>query len=291
MYHGNLGASFSRVLGYDGPVVWNVRHSVHNLSQEKWATRSFIRLGARVSGSVSRIIYNSEAAAAQHEKLGYRAGRRVVVPNGFDVERFQPNPSARMRLRQSLGIGQDELLLGVVGRLHPMKNHEGWVRAFAKIVRSNAAVHCLMMGTGVDDPGGPVACAVKEAGLAHRIHFHAPTCSPEIIYPSMDLLVLPSSFGEGLSNVVGEAMACGVPAAVTDVGDSPVLVGETGFVIDGMQPGELAAGVDQAIRLGPKALADLGKRARQRVIDQYSLGAIGKMYYDVLTEALGEKKD
>jgi glycosyltransferase involved in cell wall biosynthesis len=290
MYHGNLAASFTRILGYNGPVAWNIRHSVHDLSQEKWGTRNVIRLGARASATASRIIYNSETAAAQHERLGYRCQGRVVVPNGFDVQRFAPNPSARRRLRDSMGILDNELLLGVVGRSHPMKNHVGWVRAFARLVRNNESLHCLMMGAGLDEARGPVAQAVREAELSHRVHFRPTTDSPEVIYPAMDLLVLPSAFGEGVSNVVGEAMACGVPAAVTDVGDSPVLVGETGFLIKGTQPEELAAGVEPVIQRGQGVLADLGGRARQRVIDHYSLEAIGKRYYAVLCEALDEQK-
>jgi len=286
MYHGNLAASFIRVLGYNGPVVWNIRHSVHDLRQEKWGTRNVIRLGARVSGTASRIIYNSATAAGQHERLGYRDQERIVLPNGFDVQRFKPSSSNRMRLRDSIGLRDNDVLLGVVGRSHPMKNHVGWVRAFDKLVGNNDSLHCLMMGAGLDKPGGPVAQAVREAGLSHRFHFHPPTDSPEVIYPAMDLLVLPSSFGEGLSNVVGEAMACGVPAAVTDVGDSPVLVAETGFLIEGAHPEELASGVGSAIRLGQGRLAERGRHARKRVINHYSLEAIGKRYYSVLCEAL-----
>ena len=290
MYHGNLGASFSRMLGYDGRVVWNIRHSVQCLSLEKWGTRAVIRLGARLSESASRIIYNSATAAAQHERLGYGEQGRIVLPNGFDVHRFAPNESLRRKLRDSMRIAESDLLLGVVGRSHPMKNHVGWVRAFAKIADGNGAVHCLMMGVGVDDPCGPVAQEVKKAGLSNRVHLIPATNSPENIYPALDLLVLPSSFGEGISNVVGESMACGVPAAVTDVGDSPILVGDTGFVMEGTQAQDLAAGVGRSIRLGHEVLADLGRRARKRVIDHYSLEAIGKEYYAVLFETLGHEK-
>ena len=290
MYHGNLGASLARLIGYGGPVVWNIRHSVHDLRQEKFGTRSVIRLGARVSRSASRVIYNSATAASQHEELGYVDKGRIVLPNGFDVQRFFPNAFARHRLRDSLGIPDNGIVLGVVGRTHPMKNHVGWVRAFAKLSRVDPSLHCIMMGVGVDDPRGTVAQVVGEAGLSTRVHLIPPTESPEVIYPAMDLLVLPSSSGEGFSNVVGEAMACGVPAAVTDVGDSPKLVRETGFVIGGTQPAELAAGIEKALRVGHRMLAHRGRQARQRVIDHYSLAAIGKRYYSVLSEVLDEQK-
>ena len=286
MYHGNLGATVSRMLGYRGPVVWNIRHSVQDLSQEKWGTRNVIRVGALVSAQASRIIYNSETAAAQHERLGYKKRGRVVLPNGFDVHRFEPSPFARRDLRDSLGILETDLVLGVIGRFHPMKNHLGWMKAFADLASMNRSLHCVMMGVGVDDPRGPVAQEIRKAGLSSRVHVIPPTDSPEIVYPALDILVLPSAFGEGFSNVVGEAMACGVPAAVTDVGDSPVLVGETGFVIEGTQPEDLAAGVASAIRLDQGNLAERGRRARERVINHYSLDVIGERYYAVLREAL-----
>ena len=288
MYHGNIGALFSKALGYDGSVVWNIRHSVQDLSQEKWGTRSVIRVGAIVSGGASRIIYNSKTAAVQHERLGYKDQGRVVLPNGFDVHRFRPNPCARRNLRESLGILDTDLVLGVVGRFHPMKNHLGWMKAFAELASMNRFLHCVMMGVGVDDPRGPVVQEIRKAGLGSRVHVIPPTDSPEIIYPALDLLVLPSAYGEGFSNVVGEAMACGVPAAVTDVGDSPVLVGETGFVIEGTQSEDLAAGVASSIRLGQAKLAERGRQARVRVITYYSLDTIGERYYAVLREALDE---
>ena len=105
MYHGNLAATVGGwSLPQRPPVIWNVRHSVHDLTLEKPLTRLIIRLSARMSRLPRAIIYNSRVSAAQHQALGFEAAARVVIPNGFDTARFRPQADARARLCQELGI-------------------------------------------------------------------------------------------------------------------------------------------------------------------------------------------
>lgn len=130
MYHGNLAALVAR---RSVPVVWNIRHSMHDVRHEKPTTRYVIRAGAALSALPARIFYNSAVAARQHEAIGYRGEQSQVIPNGFDTQRFRPDPEAREMLRKSLQVGAGERLIGVVGRSHPMKNHAGFLAAFARV--------------------------------------------------------------------------------------------------------------------------------------------------------------
>ncbi len=268
MYHGNLAASLTRAFGFRGPLFWNVRHSVACLADERRATRAVIRLGARFSGMPRGIVYNSAVAAAQHEALGYRAAGRVVIANGFDTERFRPDGERRASLRRELGLAEDAWLLGVVGRAHPMKNHGGWLDALVALRAAGRSVHCLMVGTGVDDPA--FAAEVRARGLEGVVTLRPAMAAPETLYSGLDLLVLPSRWGEAFPNVVGEAMACGVPALVTDVGDAATVVGETGFVAADATPEALAAATASALDIGRGGLARRGAAARERVVARFS---------------------
>jgi len=282
MYHGNIAASMTCFLGYRGPIVWNVRHSVHDIRREKFSTRCVIRAGASLSGSPSRIVYNSLTAAVQHEQLGYAEAKRVIMPNGFDLERFQPDLKARDIWRAKLGIKSDEFLIGVIGRSHPMKNHLGWLKAFRMLVNDGLPVQCVMVGTGVAEPNGPAVMAVRELELTSRVRLLPATDSPELLYPAFDLLVMPSLWGEGFPNVVGESMACGVPALVTDVGDAATVIGDTGFVAKAGSPEAIAECA--RIALGPHngQLKALGRAARERMVKCYSLESVAERYRSLL---------
>lgn len=268
MYHGNIAAAFTRALGFRGRLLWNVRHSVADLNDEPAATRAVIRLGARLSRIPQQIIYNSHAAAAQHEALGY-APSGTVLPNGFDLERFRPDPTRRADLRHELGLSETDWLVGVVGRAHPMKNHTGWLEALAELRCEGWPVRSLMIGAGVANEA--LAAEVRSRGLDEAVTLCKGTTLPESVYPALDLLALPSRWGEAFPNVVGEAMACGVPAIVTDVGDAARVVGDTGFVAAGSDAPALAEATREALLCGTEHLQHLGRLARERILSHYTV--------------------
>lgn len=281
MYHGNLAASFARIIGYQIPILWNVRHSVHNLALEKPTTRIAIRSGRWCRRTPERIVYNSNVAAEQHEELGFPADKRLVIANGFDLDRFRPDLSSRDLRRAEFGIPKDQLLIGMLGRVHSMKNHLGWLQAFQEVRRKYGSVHCVIAGADVAERNGRVAKAVREAELENAVTLLPHTHLPEQLYPALDLLVMPS-LGEGFPNVVGEAMACGVPTLVTDVGDSATVVDDTGFVAANGSPAELTRRTLEALALGPEGLASYGQRACKRMRDYYGLDSITSRYRDLL---------
>lgn len=279
MYHGMIAATLTRTFGFRGPLLWNVRHSVADLNDERPATRLIIRLGARLSRLPQRIIYNSQVAAAQHEALGFHA-RRAVIPNGFDTERFRPNAERRSQMRHAMGLSDHDWLVGVIGRAHPMKNHTSWLDALTKIRSEGWPVRSLMVGTGLSDD--TVADQVYARGLNDAVTLCEGTATPEDVYPGLDLLVLPSRWGEAFPNVVGESMACGVPAIVTDVGDAAHVVGRTGFVSKSADSNDLANTTIAALHEGPDSLRKRGQLARDRIRNTFSVKATMHQYNRLL---------
>lgn len=289
MYHGNLAAILAWHWAQPASLLWNIRHSLHDLRREKTTTRYIIQAGAMLSTMPARIFYNSTVAASQHEAIGYRAKHRQVIPNGFDTDRFRPDPAAREALRRELGIGPHERLIGVVGRSHPMKNHVGFLSAFAQLRRELRGVCAIIVGSNVDAVDGDLVHLRTQLGLEASVHLMPDTPHPERVYPALDLFVLPSSWGEAFPNVVGEAMACGVPCLVTDVGDVATVVGDTGFVASSGVPEVLAARMAEALACSRAELAELGERARHRIETNYSADRVAQAYYAACEMVLAER--
>lgn len=284
MYHGNIAASLSRLLGFSGPVVWNIRHSVANLKKEKFSTRLVIRLGSFLSWQPKSIVYNSRVAEEQHYFLGFRRVSSQLIPNGIDANRFQPNSEVQKDLRNSLGLGTQDWLLGVVGRSHPMKNHLGWLKAFTKLESHGFSAHCILIGKGLNE--GELVDYVEQHNLTSKIHLWPMIEFPEHIYPGLDLLVSPSLWGEGFPNVVGEAMSCGVPAIVTDVGDSVAIVGKEGYVFAGTSEEEMVSGVANVLSKGKDVLQGCGIRARKHIQDNFSVDRMAVGYDNLFAYVL-----
>lgn len=281
MYHGNFVAQLARrVSPGRPPVVWTVRQSLHDIANEKRTTWILIQLGAVLSRGVPAIIYNSRTSAKHHEELGYRSGATVVIPNGFEVELYRPDPAARVALRQALGVPAETPLVGIVARHHPVKDHDTFLRGAAHLLAANPDVHFVLVGRGIERTNAELARLISELDLQHRVHLLGERRDVHHVTAGFDVATL-CSLSEAFPNAVGEAMSCGVPTVVTDVGDAPMLVGDTGIVVPVRTPAALA----DAWRALLAEPADVRKRrstaARARILDHFSIDAVAEQYASV----------
>jgi glycosyltransferase involved in cell wall biosynthesis len=279
MYHGNLAASACAALsGRRPPVLWNVRHSIHDMAHETRLTRGFIRLGAALSSSPRAIIYNSRLSASQHEALGYDADKTVVIPNGFDCQLFRPRPEMAQRLRRELNIEPGRVLIGMVARNHPQKDPGNLIKATALLAGRGADVHVVIVGPDFDTGNAAIMNAIGRTGIGHRISLLGERHDIPDVIAGLDIATLPSAWGEGFPNVLGEAMACGVPCVTTDIGDSAWIVGRTGIVVPPCDPEALADGLGRLVGLGGEGRRQLGADARARVIEHFEVDDIVGRY-------------
>lgn len=244
MYHGNLAAQAMRLAGFRGPVIWNVRHSLSDLLKETRRLRATIRAGALLSSTATHVVFNSHTARKQHERIGFDVRRSTIIPNGIDLNRFKPSAVRRQETREELSISPETRLIGVVGRSHPMKNHVGWLHIFAQLVADHPHLHCVIVGS---DVRADLATTVQNLGLQQHVHLMEEHHHLEFFYPALDLLVVPSLWGEAFPNVIGEAMATGVPVVATPLGDVPQIVGDQGFVTRDVSNDSLRRTVQKAI--------------------------------------------
>lgn len=287
MYHGNIAATVARVLGSRRPpVVWNIRHSVHDLRYEKRTTVAMIHLGAALSKRTERIVFNSRVSARQHEAMGYDGSRVEVISNGFDCDRFAPEPDAHRRLADRLEVEKDDVLIGLIGRYHPMKDHAGFLRAAQMIARDRRDVHFVLAGRDVTVENRTISSQVRDLGIDTLVHVLGEVEEVAPLVAGLDILCSASAWGEGFPNVVGEAMACGVPCVVTDVGDSAWVVGGAGRVAPPGDPAALAAECRDLIEMGRQKRMLLGMAGRDRVLQQFSLQAVTRCYETLYSEML-----
>jgi glycosyltransferase involved in cell wall biosynthesis len=280
MYHANLMAAMAG-WGDGVPVVWNIRHSLHALAHEKRSTRWVIRAGARLSRRPARIIFNAAVSRAQHVAFGYDGERAVVIPNGFDTRAFAPQPAERARVRAELGIAPDALAIGLVARVHPMKDHANFLRAAKKLSASHPRAVFVLVGEGADAGNPELAALIDGLDLRERVRLCGRRADVAAIDNALDIAASASAWGEAFPNATAEAMACGVPCVVTDVGDAPAIVDDTGVVVPPRDAAALAAAWARLAELDTEARRALGLRARRRVVDQYALDAGARRYADL----------
>jgi glycosyltransferase involved in cell wall biosynthesis len=271
LYHADLLALVASLVAPQTRLVWNLRCSDMELGQYSRQIRLVRRLLAWASSRPAAIIVNSEAGRRFHAALGYHPRAWAVIPNGFDVARFRPDPAARQSWRQRLGIAEEQAVVGMVARVDAMKDHATFLAAAALVAARGPDIAFVLAGRGTESLALPAA-------LTGRLHALGERDDVAALLAALDLAILSSAFGEGFPNVLGEAMAAGVPCIATDVGDSAAIIGETGLVVPTRDPQALAAAILSWLDRDPAARHDAGEAARRRIVDHYALPAIVERY-------------
>lgn len=290
MYHGNLAASIIRkFIPHNPPVVWNIRQTFYNIENEKPLTRLIIRLGKYLSRNADKIIYNSRISAQQHEAFGYQGDARILLPNGFDVERFCPSASLRKSVREALGLGESTLIVGLFARYHPMKDHINFIQAANIVCTQQSNVHFILVGRDVSLDNSVLKGMLSTAQAKNNIHLLGERDDVAELMAAIDIGVISSAWGEGFPNTLGEAMACAIPCVVTDVGDSAWILGKHGHVVPAKNPQALASGILQLFNMGTNERSALGMHARQRIVDEFSIQRISSEYEVMYEQVYAER--
>lgn len=277
MYHGNLAAWLAQQMVPARPALaWNIRQSLYSLLGEKRLTRQVIRANRRISGAPDALLYNSHLSRRQHEAYGFRSDRGRVIPNGFDLAALGPDPLAGRAVRASLGIPERAVVIGHVARLHPMKDHARFVRAAVRVAREREDVHVVLVGREVVASNVALASGVP-GSLDARFHWLGEREDVHGLMRAMDAFCQ-SSWSEAFPNVLGEAMATGVPCVATDVGDSALIVGDTGVVVPPEDDNALFQGLMMLVDKNPAERRAMGRDARSRIGSNFALSAVVNEY-------------
>ena len=248
-------------------VVWGIRDSYMDFSNDEWIIRVNARLACWLSQFTDGIITNSHAGFQCHASQGYPRHAMTVIPNGVDTDRFCPNAVARRQIRAEWGVAPGDPVIGLIARLHPMKDHPVFLKAAADLVKEHQRVTFVCVGNGRPEYRDSLLTLADSLGLKDRVLWLNPRPDVEAVYAALDIAVSSSQFGEGFGNAIAEAMACGVPCVVTDVGDSALIVGDKGTVVPARNPAALKAAIEEMLRhqqYTPEAI-------RERIVDRVSV--------------------
>lgn len=283
----NLLAAATRAMVRTGPaLVWGVRGTPLDLSRYDRLERASIRMERMLSHVPDLVIANSRAGADWASRWPSGQKKAAMVPNGIDTTAFRPaTPRQRAAARASLGCPPGAVIVAVVARFDPMKDHAGFLRALAIAAHRAPDLRALVVGDGPPAAVTRLHDAAAALGLAKRVIWAGRRREVEQVYHAADMLCLPSAFGEGFPNVVAEAMASGLRCVVTDVGDCAYLVGGTGWVVPPAAP-ELLAGALFECRRAVLENGVIDTAARHRVVQQFGVEAMISATEDLLHQVV-----
>jgi glycosyltransferase involved in cell wall biosynthesis len=260
-------------------IVMGVRSSNTHLEHYDWSATLCSFLERKLSRFADLLIANSAAGLHYCKEIGYAARRMVVVSNGIDIERFRPDETLRRSQRQAWGIREDEVLIGLAGRLDRKKNHPVFLRAAAALMKDYPNCRFVCIGRGSLPYSDELHRMASELGLDSRLTWTGEFADMASAYNALDISTLCSNAAEGFPNVLAEAMACGVPCVATDAGDARDILGPIGVVLPEPTDTALVAGWKQLLeRLSPKLRAE----ARERIVSRYSIDRLASNTADLL---------
>lgn len=282
-------------------MVWGIRHSNWGNSQlniekgkklSKWVELT-LYVEQKLAQFADLIIANSHAGQKYHVSKGFPAETMVVIPNGINIDHFQPDPEAGKTVRQEWGISANTILIGLIGRLHPMKDHSTFLKAAALLAQDREDLRFVCVG-GVREQeyAEELYELTHQLGITQQVIWAGVRVDMSAVYNALDIFVSTSAFGEGFSNAIGEAMACGKPCVVTDVGDSGLVVGDRGIVVPPKDPQALKTAVLQLI-MEMSAGNQIQAEVRQRIVENFSVPqlvlktecALMSLFYDEIARS------
>jgi glycosyltransferase involved in cell wall biosynthesis len=255
-------------------LVWGLRASEMDLKHYDW-TWKLVRSAEIVLSSIpSAIVANSEAGLRHATHAGFARKNLISIPNGIDIGSYLHIPEEGARIREEFNIPETAPVITLVARLDPMKDHSTFLEAAAVAVRERNDIRFICVGNGSEESQKRIRTQAGNLGLDGHVRWITNRSDIRAIWNASNVGTLSSAFGEGFPNAIGEAMACEVPCVVTDVGDATLLVDDHGNSVQPGQANELARAWLDLLSLPDEQRKIIGRAARQRIIDVFSLEAM-----------------
>lgn len=285
MYQSDIiGGVIARVLGLK--VCWGIFNSNLNWKNYRFRTNIIIRLCGVLSKVIPHKIWScSRVGAEAHAGIGYPRGGLRVIPTGVNIDRFKPILKQESLERAYTWKCENALVVGTVARWDPQKDYETLLRAFQRArAQIPSAELWLAGGYGINRENNALIQMIDNLKLSGSVRLFD-SLSDEIVnfYQNLDLFVL-SSRGEGVPNVILEAMSMQLPCIASDVGDIRYVLREGGLIIEGQHVDKFASTMVSILSLSSAERLKIGERLRHRVQTNYSSDYMIKKLEEIYSE-------
>lgn len=279
MYHADLIGGIAAKMAGVRNVIWGVR-GPFDREMTSWKTKVVVRLCASISRIVPKsIICNSKYATLVHINEGYPRSKFINIPNGISLGTGIKKPSVRAQVISQNKLQKDVILLGMIARYDPHKDHDNLLNALGHLIKKDNRITCLLIGSGMDAANRELCALLGKYNVSDSVRLLGQREDIFKLMSAIDIHVL-SSAAESFPNVLVESMACCTPCVSTNVGDAALIIGDTGWVVPPSDPISLAVALQKAIghMKDIKQWNIRGRACRRRIINNYSLEPMVKSY-------------
>lgn len=289
MYHSDLlGGVLARFSGIKN-IIWGIR-GPYNRERTSFSTKLIVYSCMLLSRWVPKLITsNSHYAKGEHIKIGYSLNKFKVIPNGYKLDYAAFSEQEKTDFYKKHQIKQDSLLLGMVSRFDPHKDHNNLFLALKILQSRGLNFICLLVGSGMDEENGELLSLLNRYNLSGDVRLLGRSDSVPEIMSLLDVHIL-SSAAESFPNVLAEAMVMGTPCVSTDVGDATDIIKDTGWIVPAENPSQLADAVIDASEEMKDGLLWRKRQlmCRKRIEENYSLEQMISAYHDIWNEVANE---
>ena len=271
LVHANI---FSRLLRLSTPIP-KLFCTAHSSNEGGWGRMLSYRLTDRLCDLTTNV--SQEAVDISISRKAVSVGRVVAMHNGIDTGRFKFSAASRYKLRSELNISDDISLILAVGRLTAAKDYKNLVTAFNKLLSYKEAL-LIIIGTGLEEQS--IRNLVNSFGLTDKVLFLGLRHDINDWMSAADIFVLSSAW-EGFGLVVAEAMDCERVVVATDCGGVKEVVGNAGILVPIKNSEALAAGIIKGLSLSPLVKQQLGRQAREHIMQNFSLDAAAEKWMEL----------
>jgi len=249
----NVLAFFCRFFCGKVPLIWGIRATQMEPASYDWLGRMMQFVQSCLIGRVDAAVANSRAGMRVMQLAKVPATRVRLIRNGIDSTHFLRRSEARAGIRKGLGVESSAFLIGFVGRLDPMKGHPVFFQAASILLCRFPHVRLVVVGSGADAVEMQLKQMAVQLGIADAVVWRSSMPDMPGFYSAIDLLCSASVYGEGFSNVLAEAMACGCRCVATNVGDSSDIISIWGALVPPSDPIALARAIESVV-IGPEEI-------------------------------------
>ena len=288
LYHADL---FGSVIGlfFRLPVVWNIRQTKFD-NNDPIVTKIIMKLCAVLSYFIPvKIICAANASALQHKKYGYKYLKMHVISNGFLDNIGMVPPQAILELKEKLKLSQSDLVIGAVGRYHPIKDYDTFLNASKDLAIIYPQAKFLLVGRDLDYNNIELCNKIRSLNIQDKVILVGEQIDINPYLLSMDAFCL-TSISEGFPNVLAEAMIMAIPSFSTKCGDAQIILNDSNFLVEIGDYKTLAASLIKFFNLNNDDRAEIGKQQRAIVLKNYSIAKIVDQYWEVYNIILKKQK-